>query len=70
MLCEKAKDIRPRFIGIDNAADVYTGNENDRAQVRKFLTMLRKLAIEASSTVVLTSRPQHRHRLIGLDRLE
>ena len=31
-----ARKIRPRLIVLDNAADTYAGNENDRAMVRQF----------------------------------
>ena len=54
---EAACDIRPRLIVIDNSADVYAGNENDRAQVRQFITLLRGTAIASSSGLVLTSHP-------------
>jgi RecA-family ATPase len=52
-LLEAARDIRPRHIGIDTSADVYGGNENDRAQVRQFIGLLRQLAITADRSVVL-----------------
>ena len=35
---EAACDIKPRLIVLDNAADIYGGNENDRAQVRQFIS--------------------------------
>jgi len=46
---EAACDIRPRLIVLDNGADVFAGNENDRAQVRQFVTLLRDLAIGANA---------------------
>ena len=54
---EAACDIRPKLIVLDNAADIYGGNENDRAQVRQFIGMLRGMAIAAGSGVLLTSHP-------------
>jgi RecA-family ATPase len=54
---EAACDLQPRLIIIDNSADVYAGNENDRAQVRQFVTLLRSMAVAANSGLVLTSHP-------------
>ena len=56
-LLEQAKDLKPKHIGIDTSADVYAGSEIDRAQVRQFIGLLRHLAIEADSSVVLLSHP-------------
>lgn len=42
---------------IDNAADAFGGNENDRAQVRQFISMLRGLAVRHRCAVVLLSHP-------------
>jgi RecA-family ATPase len=52
-----ACDIRPRLIVLDNSADIYGGNENDRAQVRQFIDLLRRMAIGADAGVLLTSHP-------------
>lgn len=54
---EAACDIRPRLIIVDNSADVFAGNENDRAQVRQFVTLLRGMAVDAGAGLVLTSHP-------------
>ena len=56
-LYEQAADLKPRHIGIDTSADVFAGNENDRAQVRQFISLLRKLAIVANCSIVLLSHP-------------
>jgi RecA-family ATPase len=56
-LSTAARDIRPRLIVLDNSADMFGGNENDRAQVRQFIGILRGLAIAANASVVLTSHP-------------
>jgi RecA-family ATPase len=54
---EAARDISPRLIIVDNSADVFAGNENDRAQVRQFITLLRGVAIDANAGLILTSHP-------------
>jgi RecA-family ATPase len=54
---EAACDIKPRLIIVDNSADVFAGNENDRAQVRQFVTMLRSVAVDANAGLVLTTHP-------------
>jgi RecA-family ATPase len=54
---EAACDIRPKLIVLDNSADIYGGNENDRAQVRQFIGILRGMAIAAGAGVLLTSHP-------------
>jgi RecA-family ATPase len=36
---------------------VFAGNENDRAQVRQFVTLLRDMAISANAGLLLTSHP-------------
>jgi 5S rRNA maturation endonuclease (ribonuclease M5) len=54
---EAACDLRPRLILLDNSADVFGGNENDRAQVRQFIGLLRGLAIASGAAMLLTSHP-------------
>jgi RecA-family ATPase len=54
---EAAATIKPRLILLDNSADVFGGNENDRAQVRQFIGMLRGLAMTADAGLLLTSHP-------------
>ena len=54
---QAACDIQPRLIVLDNSADVFAGNENDRAQVRQFITLLRGMAIAANAGLLLTSHP-------------
>jgi RecA-family ATPase len=56
-LRQAAADIRPKLVLLDNNADVFGGNENDRAQVRQFVGMLRGLAMAGGSGVLLTSHP-------------
>jgi RecA-family ATPase len=52
-----AIDIQPVLIGIDTSADVFAGNENDRSQVRQFVGMLRKVAIQANAYIIVNSHP-------------
>jgi RecA-family ATPase len=56
-LREAACDIQPKVIVLDNSADLFAGSENDRAEVRQFVTLLRGLAIAADAGIVLTSHP-------------
>jgi RecA-family ATPase len=50
-------EIEPKTVVIDTSADVFAGNENDRAQVRQFIGLLRRLAIDGNCSVVLCSHP-------------
>lgn len=45
-LQKKAKLLRPRLIGIDNLADVFSGDEIRRTQARQFVTKLTGIALE------------------------
>jgi RecA-family ATPase len=56
-LLEAAADIKPKMIGIASAANIFTGNENDRAQVQQFVNLLTRLAITAGGAVTLISHP-------------
>ena len=47
----------PSLIVIEAAADVFSGNENDRAQVRQFIALLRRLAIRSGAAVMLLAHP-------------
>jgi RecA-family ATPase len=53
----QAKALRPKLIIIDPSADVFGGDEINRSQVRKFVSMLRGLAIEYDCAVLLLSHP-------------
>jgi RecA-family ATPase len=48
---------RPALIVIEAAADVFAGNENDRAQVRQFIGLLRRLAMNSGAAVMLIAHP-------------
>jgi RecA-family ATPase len=56
-LKREALQLRPRLIVFDTVADCFGGKENDRAQTRQFITMLRGLAIDANSAVIMSSHP-------------
>jgi RecA-family ATPase len=45
------------LIALDTAADMFAGNENDRSQVRQFIGLLRRLAINGNAAVLLASHP-------------
>lgn len=53
----QARALRPKLIVIDPSADVFGGDEINRAQVRKFVSMLRGLAIDYDCAVLLLSHP-------------
>ena len=48
---------KPVLLVLDTSADLFPGNENDRAQVRQFIGMLKRLALRHSCAVVLLSHP-------------
>jgi RecA-family ATPase len=56
-LLEAAGDIKPVMIGIAASANVFAGNENDRAQVQQFVGLLTRVAMVADGSVVLISHP-------------
>jgi RecA-family ATPase len=56
-LKEAARNIQPTLIGLDTSADIFAGNENDRAQVRQFIGLLRGMAIEANALVIICAHP-------------
>jgi RecA-family ATPase len=56
-LLEAAGDIKPVMIGIAASANVFAGNENDRAQVQQFIGMLTRVAMVADGSIALISHP-------------
>jgi RecA-family ATPase len=56
-LMRAAIEIKPILIGIDTSADIFAGNENDRAQVRQFVGLLRKMSIAANAYTIVNSHP-------------
>jgi len=53
----RASDENPALIVIDTLADVYPANENDRAEVRQFGGILRRLALNRKCAVMLLGHP-------------
>jgi hypothetical protein len=49
----EAREVKPDLIVIDNASDVFAGNENDRREVRGFVRKLAAIAREHDCAVVL-----------------
>jgi RecA-family ATPase len=47
----------PKLIVLDTLADLYPANENDRAKVRAFVSMLRGLSLRHRCAVLLLSHP-------------
>lgn len=54
---DQAQASKPRLIILDTLADLFPGNENDRAQARQFIGLLRGLAIRHKCAVVLLQHP-------------
>lgn len=57
--------VGPTLVVLDTSADLYGGNENDRANVRQFVGMLRRLALKYRCAVVLLSHPSLGGMLTG-----
>ena len=56
-IIQAAKDIGARLVILDTAADLFGGNENDRGQVRQFMSALSRLAMEITGAVVMCAHP-------------
>lgn len=56
-LDRKLKADAPALLVLDTLADLFPGNENDRAQARQFVGMLRGLAIRHGCAVVMLAHP-------------
>jgi len=56
-LDEVMGESKPVVAVLDTLADVYGGNESIRHQVRKFIALMRKLALKHSCAVVLLAHP-------------
>lgn len=50
-------DIRPVLVVLDTLADLFGGEENQRAQARQFIALLRGLALRHKTTIVLLAHP-------------
>lgn len=49
--------VKPVVVILDTLADLFPGNENDRAQARQFIGLLRALAIKHDCAVILLAHP-------------
>lgn len=47
----------PALVVLDTLADMFPGNENDRAQARQFIGLLRRIAIRHDCAVLLLAHP-------------
>lgn len=56
-LNRRLEDEKPALLVLDTLADLFPGNENDRAQARHFIGLLRGLAIRHDCAVVLLAHP-------------
>jgi RecA-family ATPase len=56
-LVSQAMALRPKLVVIDPSADVFGGDEINRAQVRKSVSMLRALAMNIDCAMLLLSHP-------------
>jgi RecA-family ATPase len=54
---QQMAETAPVLLALDTLADFFPGNENDRAQARQFVGLLRGLAIRHRCAVVLLSHP-------------
>jgi RecA-family ATPase/DNA polymerase I-like protein with 3'-5' exonuclease and polymerase domains/5S rRNA maturation endonuclease (ribonuclease M5) len=56
-LLQAAGDIKPVQMVIASSANVFAGNENDRAQAQQFVGLLQRLAMIAQGSTMLISHP-------------
>jgi RecA-family ATPase len=56
-LDDKVKATKPCLVVIDTLADTFAGQENDRAQARQFIGLLRGLSCRHGCTILLLSHP-------------
>ena len=56
-LSQTIASIRPKLLILDTLADIYSGNEIDRAQVRAFIGLLRGLALQFDLAVLVLAHP-------------
>lgn len=56
-LDKRMDDEKPALVVLDTLADLFPGNENDRAQARHFIGLLRGLAIRHECAVILLAHP-------------
>jgi RecA-family ATPase len=56
-LYRDACTLKPKLIAIDGLSDIYVGNERERSQVRQFMGLFRRLAIDTDGAVVIAAHP-------------
>ncbi len=56
-----AKHNRVRVVALDNIGHMFTGNENDRAEVTQFVNLSTQLAMEIDGAVILLGHPAKIH---------
>jgi DNA polymerase len=56
-LLQAAGDVKPVQMVIASSANVFAGNENDRAQVQQFVGLLARLAMVAQGSTMLIAHP-------------
>ncbi|QCP87226.1 AAA family ATPase [Cereibacter sphaeroides] len=60
-LCEEVdallEELKPQLLVLDTLADLFPGNENDKAQARQFVGILKGLAIRHDCAVVMLAHP-------------
>jgi RecA-family ATPase len=56
-LTKTACDIQPKLIALDTSADIFAGNENDRSEVRQFISLMRSMAITANAAIIIAAHP-------------
>lgn len=54
---DRVKAIKPALIIIDNAIDVYAGDQNNAAQVKQFMHLLHGASLKADCPIVLLAHP-------------
>lgn len=59
------QDRSPMLLILDNQADVYGANENDRTLVKQFVNLLRRLAIKHDCLILLLGHPSQSGRSSG-----
>lgn len=51
------RELRPALLALDTLADLFPGNENDKAQARQFVGLLKGLAIQHNCAVLMLAHP-------------
>lgn len=64
-LMRRCTDIEPLMVVLDNLANCFAGNENDRVHAQQFISLLRRLAVRADTTILLLSHPSRAGRSSG-----